>query len=186
VRPQIILTATFLGLALASACVSDRSDVGAVALGPCVGNVAKEIPTSECPVTCSGDIAYALCNGTEYSSCQCSLPGGFTLAGGDSGIVDAEPDTSLSPLDSEALGIGPCSGKVVLVIPSADCASFCAGSIAYAVCDGTRYSECSCNIPKGYKIAVAESGLVESGGEASFDASDASDAGKPMDAHDEG
>jgi hypothetical protein len=186
-RSSLIVMGTLLGVTVAAACVAVRSDTGEISLGPCVGNVAKEIPLSECPVTCSGTVAFALCDGTKYTSCGCTLPGGFHLAGDDGGAVDAEPDSSFSPLDSEGLELGPCSGKVVIAIPASDCTSLCIGSLAFAVCIDGRYSECTCNIPKGYKIAVQETGPVESSMDAGFDADDApSDTASAADGRDGG
>jgi hypothetical protein len=168
------------------ACVADRSTTGTISLGACVGNVAKEIPASECPASCSGAEAYALCDGKTYTTCACSLPGGFKLVDGDGGM-DAEPesDGSVSPLDGQALGIGACSGKVALAIPSAECPSLCPGAIAYALCEGNSYSECACTIPKGYTLAVFDSGVPEAGLDSGRDAEDASDA-EPLDARDGG
>ena len=179
----VFVTALLLGQALAPACVSQRGAVDAVSLGACVGNVAKEIPASECPETCANDMTYAICDGTEFTSCQCSVPSGFRLAGVDSGIVDAEPEIGLSPLDTEALGIGPCTGKVVLAIPSSDCAGLCTGSTAFAVCNGTSYAGCACSIPMGYRLAVPESSAVEGATEGAvetgLEGGDASDGAKP-------
>jgi hypothetical protein len=173
------VTAILVGQALAPACVAQRSDVGDVSLGACLGNVAKEIPASECPETCSNDVAYAVCNGTEFTSCQCSVPSGFHLDGADSGIVDAQAETGLSPLDTEALGLGPCAGKVVLAIPSSDCAALCTGSTAFAVCDGGTYAGCACSIPKGYRLAVPESSPAEGAGEARLEGGDTRDGPEP-------
>jgi hypothetical protein len=183
-RPVAI--AIVLGPLLGLACVAGRSSTGLISdpmLGSCSGNVAVTIPTSDCSATCSGDVAYALCDGTKYAMCGCSVPPGFTV-GSDGGLNDGEPisDGSVSPLDGQALGIGPCSGMVALAISSAECPSLCAGSIAYALCEGTSYSECACTVPKGYTLAVLESGLHEAGSESGADVDDEPD-GPPSDAH---
>jgi hypothetical protein len=179
--------AIVLGPLLGLACVAGRSSTGLISdpmVGSCSGNVAVVIPTSDCSATCSGDVAYALCDGTKYEMCGCSAPPGFTVVGSDGGSNDGEPipDGNVSPLDGQALGIGPCSGMVALAIPSAECPSLCAGSIAYALCDGTSYSECACTVPPGYKLAVLESGLPDAGSERGADVEDDSD-GPASDAH---
>jgi hypothetical protein len=166
--------AIMLGFALAMACVSERSSTGVVSLGPCVGNVAKKIPASECPATCTESVVFALCDGKAYSSCSCSLPSGFMLAIADAGTLDvAEPDGNLSSLD--ASGLGACAGKVVLEIQASECPLLlCPTDVAFAVCEGASYTECSCTIPSGYKLYVADSGAVESGSDAALDAFDGS------------
>jgi hypothetical protein len=54
---------------------------------------------------------------------------------------------------------GSCSGdEYVLLDDPSDCPDSCSGSSAYALCDGTSYSQCSCDIPTGWTIEGTDTG----------------------------
>jgi hypothetical protein len=46
-----------------------------------------------------------------------------------------------------------CSGEVAFAIPAADCPKDCKGSTAYVLCEGVCYSECACDLPRGFSLA---------------------------------
>jgi hypothetical protein len=136
-------------------------------LGPCCGNVALEKVASTLTVdTCDGSSAYSICDGYNFS-CEyvCSLPAGFTVqpAGALQGCPEGggagdAPSAHPVPFDGGKLDLGSCSGHVVALIPAAACPNHCPGSVAYAVCDGSAYGECACNIPPGYALTSLSEG----------------------------
>jgi hypothetical protein len=161
---------------------------GSYGFGPCCGMVAREIQVSELAdgsvETCPGTSVYARCNGA-FFDCEylCSPPSGYTVLPADAsqscpeaGGVDA-PSSRAVPFDGGGLELGPCSGHVVALIPAASCPARCPGSLAYAVCEGTAYTECACNIPPGYTlVALSEGSAPDATSEAAGDAPP-SDAG---------
>jgi hypothetical protein len=65
----------------------------------CSGRVAFEISAGDCPKPCNRSVAYAVCEGGCYTTCDCTLPEGFALIDGgffigDGGIMDAPGETS--------------------------------------------------------------------------------------------
>jgi hypothetical protein len=45
----------------------------------CEGNVYREIPASDCPSPCAGEVAYLICQDNAWTACACSIPAGFAL-----------------------------------------------------------------------------------------------------------
>jgi hypothetical protein len=150
-------------------CTPGPQGVGT--LGPCCGKVALEKVASTLTVdTCDGTFAYAICDGYNFS-CEyvCSLPAGYTVQApgaqqgcSEGGGASDAPSAHPVPFDGGNLDLGPCSGHVVALIPAAACPDRCPGSLAYAVCDGSAYGECACNIPAGYALtALSEGGAPD-------------------------
>ncbi len=59
--------------------------------------------------------------------------------------------------------LGPCSGDEYQVISSDYCESLCTAETAYALCDGTSYAVCSCELPSGW-TEVPGGGVGEDAG----------------------
>ena len=144
---------------------------GVATLGPCCGKVALEKVASTLTVdTCDGSSAYSICNGYNFS-CEyvCSLPAGYTVQSPgaqqgcpESGGAGDAPSAHPIPFDGGRLDLGPCSGHVVALIPAAACPDRCPGSLAYAVCAGSAYGACACDIPAGYTLtALSEGGAQD-------------------------
>jgi hypothetical protein len=79
---------------VASACLVSQNGSPALIdggdLGTCSGYQAKVIPASMCPnQTCCGESAFALCLGTSYSDCACTLLDGYKLVSATGGPIDA-------------------------------------------------------------------------------------------------
>jgi hypothetical protein len=88
------------GIGVRDATLFDVGD-----LGDCSGQTAVKVRASECG-SCSGKLAYLLCNGLFFSSCSCDLPPGYTLVDGgwvlEAGSSDAAPsDTASEPASPE-------------------------------------------------------------------------------------
>lgn len=45
----------------------------------CEGEVYREIPASDCPANCAGELAYLICENSAWAACACSIPSGFKL-----------------------------------------------------------------------------------------------------------
>jgi hypothetical protein len=151
-------------------------------LGACSDGAVKTIPAQDCPGTCSGTNATAICVGTSFGECSC-LPS--TANPCDSGCC-ADPSTGYRPVE--------CRGKVVIPDPSE---GLCSGSTGYLICNGTCFASFACEIPKGYTLQSSgrdaaadaerpdggkgEAGVNHDGGDASSDApeggTDAADSG---------
>jgi hypothetical protein len=86
----------------------DASDGGIDGgLMACSGMQAEVVSVSECPeAECDGSTAYALCVGTVYARCSCTLPPGYHVVGMDSGASDASSKPDASP-DSSGVEGGP-------------------------------------------------------------------------------
>jgi hypothetical protein len=75
-------------------------------LGPCSGNEARVIQASTCKdVPCCGELAFALCLGTHYSDCSCTLLPGYVVVNSAGASVDANIDLG-GDCASEAGGVG--------------------------------------------------------------------------------
>jgi hypothetical protein len=153
-------------------CAPGPGGVGT--LGPCCGSVALEVPTGSLDDAgidlCNGGSAYALCDGIHFScEYECTVPAGYSVvksadasqACPESGVapIDA-PSSQRFPFDGGSLTLGACMGHTVALIPAAACPARCPGSLAYAVCTGSSYGDCACNIPPGYTLAVLSDGGV--------------------------
>jgi hypothetical protein len=147
----------------------------ATVLVRCCGNVAQQVSAALAAETCDGSSAYALCDGVRFE-CEpvCTLPPGFTVVSAgamescseDVAIADA-PSAIPVPFDGGGLHLGPCSGDVVALIPASACPNHCPGSLAYAVCEGTAYMECACNIPPGYSlVGLSDGSAFDAGADA--------------------
>jgi hypothetical protein len=69
---------------VASACLVSQDGspylIDGGGLGACSENEAKAIPASMCPnALCCGAVAFALCSGSSYSDCSCTLLDGSVL-----------------------------------------------------------------------------------------------------------
>ncbi len=173
--PAAILVACNGGPTLASQAHGPIECAGGgsmVNLGPCCGQVAKQVSTASLPVnTCEGgSTAYSLCQGQSFA-CEfvCSLPDGYKVvpAGQDAGwcgvttdgAADGPPPSATAvPFDGGSLSLGPCRGQVVALIPATACPAHCPGSLAYAVCKDGAYTECACDIPPGYTLVPLSDG----------------------------
>jgi hypothetical protein len=121
-------------------------------LGPCDGNLARQIPVTECPGCSSedGGTAYAQCNGTSYNDCTCEITCGFTLVDDQGKPVDGGPrGQTLTNQEPQ----GSCCGLVAEEMPASACFG-CTGDKAYAVCDDHQLltCACACDLPKGYTL----------------------------------
>jgi len=48
----------------------------------CVGDTYFQVPASHCGfLNCPGRTAYAICDGSSYTACDCEIPAGYTLTG---------------------------------------------------------------------------------------------------------
>jgi hypothetical protein len=84
-----------MAVVVASACLVSEDGspylIDGGDLGPCSGQVAREIPATLCPkVTCCSKTAFALCLGTSYSDCSCALIAPFTLVNASGRPLDAD------------------------------------------------------------------------------------------------
>ena len=144
-------------------------------LGACSDGAVKTIPAQDCPGTCSGTNATAICVGTSYGQCSC-LPSTGTPC--DSGCC-ADPSTGYRPVD--------CKGQVVIPDPSE---GLCSGRTGYLICNGKGksgpgcFASFACEIPDGYSLqssgpdATAEAGHPTDGANGEAGAShDGGDAG---------
>ena len=66
----------------------------------CSGEVAFKIPALNCPESCPGAAAYALCQGGCYTACACTLPSGYTLI--DGGFLIGEAGSEDAPSHKDA------------------------------------------------------------------------------------
>ncbi len=123
-------------------------------LGYCSGSQVAEIRADECEGSgCGGSIAYALCNGTSYTECACSIPSGYELDGGAIDSPQGNPATGVVGFGGggpQGVALPCCQGNEVFQIPSSECGANCPGPVAYAVCQNNSYSGCSCAPPPGY------------------------------------
>jgi hypothetical protein len=154
-------------------------------LGPCSDGAVKTIPAQDCPGTCSGANATAICVGTSFGECSC-LPSTATIC--DSGCC-ADDATAYQPIH--------CEGHVVIPDPSE---GLCSGRTGYLVCNWTEkrdagcFARFACEIPDGYSLqssgpdATAEAGHPTEGGTEGGGGHDAGDAGTdaPEGSHDAG
>ncbi len=53
---------------------------GGVNLPCCTGKIVFELPASECPANCRGNVAYAICVNDAYTDCTCDIPAGYMLS----------------------------------------------------------------------------------------------------------
>lgn len=94
------------------------------------------------------------------SVCACVLAFA-ACAGVASACSGAEPTANYF----NGSDLGYCSGFQVQEIRAAECGHQeggvnCPGTTAYALCNGTSYTECTCEIPAGYSL---DGGVVDSG-----------------------
>jgi len=93
--------------------------------------------------------------------------GAVAAAGAASGCT-----TEPNPEYFEGGGLGACSGFYAKPIPASDCPG-CSGG-AFALCNGTSFNECVCDLPSDYSLdsGTFEASVVEitEGGLTSFDA----------------
>jgi hypothetical protein len=69
---------------------------------------------------------------------------------------------SIAPIPSDAVAFvpvtgfdpGACSGSEYIAVDVSECPSAGCGTEAYALCDGTAYTECACDIPSGWTPVV--------------------------------
>jgi hypothetical protein len=84
-----------------------------------------------------------------------------TLAGllaiGGTAVVPFACNGQPEPKPFDGSSLGYCSGSQVAEIQAEKC-SDCGKGTAYALCNGTSYTECACQIPNGYSL---DSGLVD-------------------------
>ena len=52
-------------------------DGGGGDLPCCTGNTVFELPASDCPAHCAGNIAYAVCVAQAFNACACDIPDGY-------------------------------------------------------------------------------------------------------------
>jgi hypothetical protein len=45
----------------------------------CQGKAALEIPAANCPLSCAGTVAYAICQDNAYTVCACDIPREYAL-----------------------------------------------------------------------------------------------------------
>ncbi len=86
----------------------------------------------------------------------------LAFAGG-AWIVPACSGTEPTAMYFDGASLGYCSGFVAYEIPARECGggtAACTGHVAYALCNGTTYSECACEIPSGYSL---DGGIVDGG-----------------------
>jgi hypothetical protein len=81
------------------------------------------------------------------------------------GVLYGSPPPLFSPCS--------CSGTEYVVIDASSCACTTA---AYALCDGTSYSACACDVPQGWVEVVAPGSQCDAGDDAGEDR-EAGDAG---------
>jgi len=157
IGPFVLLAA--VALVIAACLVSQTSspylyDGGS--LGPCTGNVARQIPTDQCPGCSSEDsgVAYAQCTGTSYTDCTCVITCGYTLLDDQGNPADGGPrGQSISNKVPPDGGPQACCGNVAEEIPASACYG-CKGTTAYALCDdhGVLTCACACDLPAGYTL----------------------------------
>jgi hypothetical protein len=143
-------------------------------LGACEDGATRTIPSSECPGACSGKLATAICQGTSFSECSC-IPSTAVMC--DSGCCAAP---GYVPID--------CKGKSAILDPSE---GLCDADNGYLLCNGTCFASFSCELTPGYTLEEhdaghhgdagphKDAGKPEAGGDASPDATDASDGSTP-------
>jgi hypothetical protein len=68
------------------------------------------------------------------------------LAGSSCGAND-----SVSSLFAPGQVPDRCDGEVYFVVAAATCS--CAGEVAYALCEGGQYLDCTCSVPCGFVAA---------------------------------
>jgi hypothetical protein len=57
---------------------SSSFEAGGLVAICCEGNMAREIPSANCPLNCPPlSVAWALCEGNAWAQCACSMPPGF-------------------------------------------------------------------------------------------------------------
>jgi hypothetical protein len=145
-----------IGLHLVAACLVSQDppyleDGGS--FGACKGNVAREIPTEQCP-GCAGEDggkAYLQCVGSTYGACACQLTCGYTLLSSDGTPAEGGPrGQTVTNLEPQPCA---CSGQIAQEMPGSACFG-CTGKVAYALCDDTGSFECSCacELPSGYNV----------------------------------
>jgi hypothetical protein len=96
-----------------------------------------------------------------------ALVWGGVIASGMSSACTTEPD----PVYFQGSSLGSCSGFTAKAIPASECKG-CSGQ-AFALCNGTVYSECACELPSVYSqdAGTFEATVVEitDGGLTGFD-----------------
>jgi hypothetical protein len=71
----------------------------------------------------------------------------------------------------------PCSGAIASELPAGDCLAQACIRTAYALCEDSCWSACSCTVPEGYTLVDAGFFAPEAG--------DAAEEAPPLDAHEE-
>jgi len=46
----------------------------------CTGKIVYEIPASDCPARCTGNVAYAVCVDEAFTKCACEIPPGYAFS----------------------------------------------------------------------------------------------------------
>lgn len=82
---------------------------------------------------------------------------GIVSVGGAAGVESACSSPPM-PRYFDGANLGYCSGFQVDEIAGGDCG--CSGSVAYALCNGSSYTECACEIPSGYFV---DGGAIDTG-----------------------
>lgn len=141
----------------------------------CEDGTSVQLPSDDCPrLSCPNGVAYAFCSSGSFGGCTCTQPSQNVVpveaAAGPMGCppeasnADVVRGTRVGPPEAggpfvrdsalfEAAS-GDCVGAVAEAIPSSQCGS-CTGPVAFALCDGVLYSECSCTLPPGYTLLDA-------------------------------
>lgn len=125
-----------------------------------------------------GAVVLVLCCGAACGG-QLAPSGGDDSGGDESPSSDASSplgDVTLTPLP----GVPPsCSGDVYVVLEGDECPLPCSGP-GYALCDGTRFRDCSCVIPAGWtEVSGEDAGVGAEDGGSPSDSSPAWD-GDPV------
>jgi hypothetical protein len=165
VRSRLVVRSVFIGVVavggaagVVSACSRESlaKPFDGESLGYCSGPQVHEIhPASDCQ-GCTGNTAYALCNGSSYDECSCGIPEDYSLDGGEIDSGQGPPTVGVISFGGggpQGVSLPCCEGNEVFEIPAAECGNCSATetpTVAYAVCQGGGYSGCSCEIPDGY------------------------------------
>jgi hypothetical protein len=119
--PSVIVVATGIAAASADGCSTSISFPGTAVQGTlsgpiatqgCSGQVYVAVPFSDCGflTACSSGTVYALCDGSQFTECDCTAPGaGWSVdVGVDGGAtIDAPVDVSAAdaPVDVSATDV---------------------------------------------------------------------------------